>query len=36
VKEVDAQVTFEIDEQGHASALILHLNGLHTRGRRVE
>jgi CubicO group peptidase (beta-lactamase class C family) len=36
VKEVDAQVTFEVDGQGHATALILHLNGADTRGRRIE
>jgi hypothetical protein len=36
VKEVDAQITFEVDGQGRAAALILHLNGAHTRGRRIE
>jgi CubicO group peptidase (beta-lactamase class C family) len=36
VKEADAQVTFEVDDQGRATAVILQMNGVHTRGRRIE
>ena len=36
LKVVDAQVTFETDSQGRATALVLHQNGLDQRGPRVE
>ncbi len=36
LKAVDAQVTFETDAQGRATALILHQGGRDQRGQRVE
>ncbi|HNX48800.1 MAG TPA: serine hydrolase [Thermoanaerobaculaceae bacterium] len=35
-KVVDAQITFETDSRGHATALVLHQNGANQRARRVE
>jgi hypothetical protein len=35
-KVVDAQITFETDAQGRATALILHQNGMDQRAKRVE
>lgn len=35
-KVIDAQITFVTDSQGHATALILHQNGLDQRAERVE
>jgi CubicO group peptidase (beta-lactamase class C family) len=36
LKVVDAQITFVIDSQGHATELILHQNGLDQHAKRVE
>jgi D-alanyl-D-alanine-carboxypeptidase/D-alanyl-D-alanine-endopeptidase len=36
LKVVDAQITFETDPQGKASALVLHQNGLDQRAKRME
>ena len=36
VKIVDAQITFETDARGKATALVLHQNGLHQRSPRIE
>ena len=36
LKVVDAQITFVIDSQGHATELILHQNGRDAHGNRVE
>ena len=36
LKIVDAQITFEVDAQGKASALVLHQNGVDQRARRIE
>jgi CubicO group peptidase (beta-lactamase class C family) len=35
-KVVDAQITFELDAQGHAAALVLHQNGRDQRARRID
>ena len=35
-KVVDAQLTFETDGQGKATALVLHQNGLNPRAPRIE
>jgi hypothetical protein len=35
-KAVDAQITFETDDQGRATALVLHQNGANQRARRIE
>jgi serine-type D-Ala-D-Ala carboxypeptidase/endopeptidase len=35
-KVVDAQITFVTDDKGHATALILHQNGMNVRAERVE
>ena len=35
-KVVDAQITFETDPQGRATALVLHQNGLDQRAKRIE
>ena len=36
LKVVDAQLTFETDAQGQATAVVLHQNGRNVRGARVE
>jgi CubicO group peptidase (beta-lactamase class C family) len=36
LKAVDAQITFEVDDQGRATALVLHQNGSDRRAKRVE
>ena len=36
LKIVDAQITFEVDARGKASALVLHQNGVDQRARRIE
>jgi hypothetical protein len=36
LKEVDAQLTFEIDTQGKATAAILHQNGRDVTAKRIE
>lgn len=36
LKVVDAQITFEIDNQGRATALILHQNGLNQPAKRID
>lgn len=36
LKAVDAQLTFETDAEGPASAVVLHQNGLDQRARRIE
>lgn len=36
VKIVDAQITFETDAQGKATALVLHQNGVDQRAARIE
>lgn len=36
LKEVDAQVTFEVDEKGRATRLILHQAGANQPARRIE
>jgi|SRR5271165_401631 len=35
-KVVDAQITFETDAQGRATALVLHQNGMDQRAKRIE
>jgi hypothetical protein len=35
-KVIDAQITFELDTQGHAAALVLHQNGRDQRGKRID
>ena len=35
-KEVEAQVTFELDMAGRATGLTLHQNGAHLPGKRME
>jgi hypothetical protein len=32
----NAQLTFEVDETGHPTAVVLHQNGLDQRARRIE
>jgi D-alanyl-D-alanine-carboxypeptidase/D-alanyl-D-alanine-endopeptidase len=36
MKAVDAQITFETDDQGRATSLTLHQNGAHTPAKRIE
>jgi hypothetical protein len=36
LKVVDAQLTFEVDATGRASACILHQGGKHSRAERIE
>lgn len=36
LKVVDAQLTFEVDAAGKVTALVLHQNGMHQRGARVQ
>jgi D-alanyl-D-alanine-carboxypeptidase/D-alanyl-D-alanine-endopeptidase len=36
MKAVDAQITFETDEQGRATSLTLHQNGAHMPAKRIE
>jgi D-alanyl-D-alanine-carboxypeptidase/D-alanyl-D-alanine-endopeptidase len=36
LKAVDAQITFEVDANGKATALVLHQNGQNTRGAKVK
>jgi hypothetical protein len=36
LKAVDAQITFETDNQGRGTALILHQNGLDQQAKRME
>ena len=36
LKIVDAQLTFDVDAQGRASAVVLHQNGLNQRAPRIE
>jgi CubicO group peptidase (beta-lactamase class C family) len=36
LKAVDAQITFQVDDQGRATALVLHQNGRDQRATRVE
>jgi len=36
LKVVDAQITFEVDEAGKASALVLHQNGMDQRASKLE
>jgi serine-type D-Ala-D-Ala carboxypeptidase/endopeptidase len=36
LKVVDAQVTFEVSEQGDATGLVLHQNGRNTSARRTD
>lgn len=35
-KIVDAQITFEVDEQGKATSLVLHQNGMNQPAKRIE
>ncbi len=35
-KAVDAQITFEVDGQGRAVALVLHQNGINQRANRID
>jgi D-alanyl-D-alanine-carboxypeptidase/D-alanyl-D-alanine-endopeptidase len=36
LKVVDAQITFAVDANGRAKTLVLHQNGAHTPGKRIE
>ena len=36
MKAVDAQITFETDDEGKATSLTLHQNGAQTPGKRIE
>jgi serine-type D-Ala-D-Ala carboxypeptidase/endopeptidase len=36
LREVDARIVFDVAEDGTVRALVLHQNGRHTRGRRIE
>ena len=36
LKSVDAQITFEVDADGRATALVLHQNGANQRARKIQ